>query len=94
MAPALLRVLDRLDDKPALILSDLGEILVQNRFAEALFGDHSHRTGLARSTIHRWFTDPDEWLVHPAEDRDRQSRSQVAGLRAAYGLDGTAVARR
>src|SRR5215469_17103832 len=34
VAPALLRVLDRLSDTPALILSSLGETLVQNRMAE------------------------------------------------------------
>ncbi|WP_394619357.1 helix-turn-helix transcriptional regulator [Lentzea sp. JNUCC 0626] len=84
VAPALRRVLDRLDDTPALILSNLGEILVQNRFAEALFGDSSHFTGHARSMIYRWFTDPGERLVYPAHDRDRQSRAQVANLRAAY----------
>ena len=39
VAPALLRVLDRLSDTPALILSNLGETLVQNRMADALFGD-------------------------------------------------------
>src|SRR5580693_10325585 len=48
-APALLRVLDRLSDTPALILSSLGETLVQNRMADALLGDRSHCTGLARS---------------------------------------------
>ena len=47
IAPALLRVLDRLDDTPALILSNLGETLVQNRLATALCGDRSpaHRPG-------------------------------------------------
>ncbi|MCO6007335.1 helix-turn-helix transcriptional regulator [Actinoallomurus purpureus] len=85
VAPALLRVLDRLDDTPALILSDLGETLVQNRMAEALFGDKSGYTGLARSEIYRWFTDPSERLRYPEADRDRQSRAQVANLRAAYG---------
>jgi hypothetical protein len=84
VAPALLRVLDRLDDTPALILSSLGETLVQNRMAGALFGDSSAYTGLARSGIYRWFTDPSERLVYPEDDRDRQSRAQVANLRAAY----------
>ena len=83
VAPALLRVLDRLSDTPALILSSLGETLVQNRMAEALFGDKSGRTGLARSEIYRWFTDPAERLHYPEDDRDRQSRAQVAALRAA-----------
>jgi transcriptional regulator with XRE-family HTH domain len=88
VAPALLRVLDRLSDTPALILSSLGETLVQNRMAEALFGDKSGYTGLARSEIYRWFTDPAERLRYPEDDRDRQSRAQVANLRAAYGAMG------
>jgi transcriptional regulator with XRE-family HTH domain len=88
VAPALLRVLDRLSDTPALILSSLGETLVQNRMAAALFGDQEGYTGLARSEIYRWFTDPAERLRYPEDDRDRQSRAQVANLRAAYGSMG------
>ena len=88
VAPALLRVLDRLDDTPALILSSLGETLVQNRMAAALFGDKSGYTGLARSEIYRWFTNPAERLRYPEDDRMRQSRAQVANLRAAYGSMG------
>jgi transcriptional regulator with XRE-family HTH domain len=88
VAPALLRVLDRLSDTPALILSNLGETLVQNRMADALFGDKSGHTGLARSEIYRWFTDPVERQRYPEHDRDRQSRAQVANLRAAYGSMG------
>ncbi len=88
VAPALLRVLDRLEDTPALILSNLGETLVQNRLAEALFGDKSGYTGHSRSEIYRWFTDPSERLRYPEEDRDRQSRAQVANLRAAHGAMG------
>jgi transcriptional regulator with XRE-family HTH domain len=90
VAPALLRVLDRLSDTPALIISSLGETLVQNQLAEALLGDKSGYTGLARSEIYRWFTDPAEWLRYPEGDRDRQSRAQVANLRAAYGSMGPA----
>ena len=88
VAPALLRVLDRLDDTPALILSNLGEALVQNRMADALFGDKSGYAGLARSEIYRWFTDPAERRIYPEDDRARQSRALVASLRAAYGSMG------
>lgn len=88
VAPALLRVLDRLSDTPAMILSSLGEVLVQNAMAAALLGDKSGYTGLARSEIYRWFTDPAERLRYPEDDRDRQSRSQVATLRVAYGKMG------
>ncbi|MFL6124992.1 helix-turn-helix transcriptional regulator [Actinophytocola sp.] len=85
VAPALLRVLDRLADTPALILSNLGETLVQNRLAQALFGDQSHHKGTARSEIYRWFTNPEARLHYPENDRERQSRALVASLRAAYG---------
>ncbi|GAB1817462.1 helix-turn-helix transcriptional regulator [Herbidospora sp. RD11066] len=88
VAPALLRVLDRLHDTPALILSSLGETLIANRMAQALFGDRSAYTGLARSDVYRWFTDPAERRIYPEDDHDRQSRTMVANLRAAYGTMG------
>jgi transcriptional regulator with XRE-family HTH domain len=88
VAPALLRVLDRLDDTPAMVLSNLGETLVANRLAVALFGDVSGLTGFARSDVWRWFTDAGARALYPENDRDRQSRALVANLRAAYGADG------
>ena len=88
VAPALLRVLDRLDDTPALVLSNLGETLVANRMAQALLGDPAERTGLARSDVYRWFTDPGARAVYPEADHERHAHAQVAGLRAAYGAMG------
>ena len=89
VAPGLQRVLDRLVDTPALILNALGETLVQNDAARALFGDAGGLTGMERSGIYRWFVHPEQerWR-YPEEDRDRQSRAQVASLRAAYGSMG------
>jgi transcriptional regulator with XRE-family HTH domain len=86
VSPPLMRVLDRLDDTPALILSDLGETLVQNRLAVALLGDHSRYTGLARSGFYRWFTEPDDRRRYPEAVHEHQSRQQAAGLRAAVTL--------
>ena len=83
VAPALLRVLDRLDDTPALVLSALGETLAQNSLAKALLGDHSRFTSSARSSVYRWFTDPAERALYPAAEQARQGRAQVAGLRVA-----------
>jgi transcriptional regulator with XRE-family HTH domain len=89
IAPGLLRVLDRLTDTPALILSALGETLVQNDPARALFGDVSHLRGLERSAIYRWFVHAESERAHyPEADHDRQSRAQVASLRAAHGSMG------
>src|SRR5882757_6185919 len=41
--PGLLLVLDRLDDNPAQVISDCGDVLAQNAMAAALIGDISAR---------------------------------------------------
>ncbi|SKB02089.1 Helix-turn-helix domain-containing protein [Agreia bicolorata] len=88
VAPALMRVLDRLDDTPALVLSDLGETLAQNAMATALLGDETRFTGLAASAVYRWFTDPGARSRYPQRDHDHQSRIQVAALRASVSASG------
>lgn len=89
VAPALQRVFDRLDDTPALIISTLGETLVQNALAAALLGDNVGATGLERYEPYRWFVQPEQARAHyPEEDHARNSRAQVAGLRSAYGAMG------
>jgi len=95
VSPALMRVLDRLDDTPAQVVTDLGETLAQNRLAIALLGEQTSFTGPARSFIYRWFTNPDERRIYPAADHDYQSRFHVASLRASssrHGSDGRAAA--
>ncbi|MBT2486083.1 MULTISPECIES: helix-turn-helix transcriptional regulator [unclassified Microbacterium] len=88
--PGMLRILDRLHDSPAFVVSALDEVLVQNDAARALLGDASALQGLERSGIHRWFAQPEtERSRYPERDRARQSRSQVAALRAAHGMLGT-----
>ncbi|MFJ4225247.1 helix-turn-helix transcriptional regulator [Microbacterium sp. NPDC089695] len=87
--PGMLRVLDRLDDTPAFIVSILDEVLIQNDAATALLGDVSGFEGLERSGIHRWFADPaSERHLYPERDHDQRSRVLVASLRAAYGVLG------
>jgi len=81
----LVRMLDLLGDTPALVLSDLGEVLAQNRASLLLMGDHTGHTGDRRFAIFRWFTDPAARAVHPPEEQDRRSRELVADLRAAAG---------
>ena len=88
VSPALMRVLDRLDDSPALVLSDLGDTLAENRLAVALLGDHSGLTGLEASAFYRWFTDPRDRARYPERDHARQSSIQAAGLRAALSIGG------
>ena len=86
VAPGLLRVMDRLADTPALIVSQLGEVLVQNELAKALLGASSAFSGMERSTAYRWFVHPEsEQWRYPESDRQRQSHANVASLRVAYG---------
>ena len=70
---------------PAQITSDLGVTLAQNPLAEALVGVQTQHTGLRRSLIYRWFTDPAERRIHPEDDQPLHSRIWVASLRAVHG---------
>jgi transcriptional regulator with XRE-family HTH domain len=88
VSPALLRVLDRLDDTPAQIVTQLGEVLVQNRFASALLGDRSGLTGFDRSLFYRWFTDPESRRIYPERNHVGHSRIFVSQLRAAFAQSG------
>lgn len=82
VAPGLMRVLDRLQDTPAQIMTELGETLVQTPAARTIFGDETRHTGMARSSIYRWFTDPAARNVYPSEDHATVSRNCTAGARA------------
>ena len=83
-----MRVLDRLDT-PAQVMSDLGVTLVQNDLAVALVGDQTRHTGLARHLGFRWFTDPAEREIYPAEDHAHHSRVYAAGMRGILARDTT-----
>jgi transcriptional regulator with XRE-family HTH domain len=83
-SPGLLRVLDRLET-PAQISSDLGVTLAQNPLAEALVGVQTHYSGLARSIVYRWFTDPAARRIHPEADHAQHSRIHAGSLRAVHG---------
>lgn len=81
----LIRMLDLLGDTPALVLSDLGEVLAQNQAALLLTGNHTGFSGDRRYAVYRWFTDPPARAVTPPEERERHARRLVADLRAAAG---------
>lgn len=81
VAPGLLRVLDRLDDTPAEIVTELGETLRQTRMAVALLGDLAALRGPERSIGYRWFMTPGARDLHPADDHPFYSRMYASGLR-------------
>ncbi|MBB5775409.1 helix-turn-helix transcriptional regulator [Nonomuraea jabiensis] len=88
ISPGLLRVLDRLNDTPAEIVTELGETLRQTPMGVALTGDTTRYTGPARSTGYRWFTDPAARRIHAPEDHPFLSRMYASGLREIVTLRG------
>ncbi|NYI77555.1 helix-turn-helix domain-containing protein [Nocardioides panzhihuensis] len=83
--PGMLDLLMRLDSTPAMVITDLHTVLVQNPLAVALLGDLSVHRGRSASFLYRWFTDEGTRRIYPEEDHAPQSRSFVADLRAAVG---------
>lgn len=84
--PGVMRVLDRLADTPAQVVTDLGVTLVQNRLAVALLGDQTAHDGPARSAYYRWFLGyPAERALRAEREHPAQSRTCAADLRAATG---------
>lgn len=83
VGPGLMRVLDRLTDTPAQVITLLGETLVQTPPAVALFGDQTGFSGLRRSLIYRWFTEPAARRIYPDDDHPLHGRSFAADLRKA-----------
>jgi len=83
VAPALMRILDRLQDTAAQVMGGLGETLVQTPLATALLGDQTHHEGPARSAVYRWFTDPSTRNIYLPDDHDLHGRTFTAQLRQA-----------
>ena len=86
--PGLLRLCDHLTDVPALVLSDLTEVLWQNPLADALNGPLAPEPGRANNAGWRWFTDPALREMCPPQDRARLSASHVRDLRAVWSRRG------
>jgi len=84
--PGMLDLLSRLQEStPAMVITDLHAVLLQNPLAVAMLGDLSVHRGRSASFLYRWFTDPASRQIYPREDHAAQSGSFVADLRAAVG---------
>ena len=81
--PGLIAVANRLVDVPAVIVTDLGEVVWRNPIGRALFGDLPEEPGRERNLIWKWFEDPESRPM-PEEDWDRISATHVSDLRATY----------
>lgn len=86
--PGIMRILDRLTDTPAQVVNGLGETLVQTRLAVALVGNETEFTGLNRSLVYRWFTDPRARRIYPEADHSLNSRLFTSEIRAVYSRQG------
>jgi transcriptional regulator with XRE-family HTH domain len=88
VSPGMLRVLDRLDDTPAEVVTELGVTLRQNALGVALTGDSTSYAGPARSLGYRWFTDPDARRRHHADEHEFLSRLYASHARAVATIRG------
>jgi transcriptional regulator with XRE-family HTH domain len=88
ISPGLLRILDRLDDTPAEIVTELGETLRQTPMGVALTGDTTGFTGPMRSLGYRWFAHPAGRRLHDPRDHAFLSRMFASGLRGIVTLRG------
>ncbi|MCW2495681.1 helix-turn-helix transcriptional regulator [Jatrophihabitans sp.] len=82
VSPGLLHVLDRLTDAPAFVVSDIGDLLVENQLSKLTMGERAGLPGRQRNFPWNWFTDPSVRLRFPADERPVHSRTHVADLRA------------
>ncbi|WP_210603316.1 helix-turn-helix transcriptional regulator [Brevibacterium oceani] len=81
--PGLIAVADRLVDVPAVIVTDLGEVIWANPLGRALFTDLPEAPGRERNLIWKWFEDPESRPM-PEEDWEKISAAHVSDLRATY----------
>lgn len=81
ISPGVLRILDRLTDTPAEVVTELGETLRQTPFGVALVGDLTRFTGPSRSIGYRWFMEPGARDLYLPEDHEFYSRLYTSGLR-------------
>jgi transcriptional regulator with XRE-family HTH domain len=81
--PSVLRLLERLEDTPALVCDAKYDVLAWNPMAAALLGDFSALPEPERNVVWRFFTDPRARERHDPADAARFARESVADLRAA-----------
>ena len=89
IGPALLRILDRLQDTPVEIITELGETLRQSPLGVALTGDSTRFTGPSRSIAYRWFADPATRRLYDPADHPYLSRVFASGLREVVTVRGS-----
>jgi len=86
--PGMLRILDRLQDTPAMLLNRCGETLAQTPAHVAFAGEQTNYEGMARSEIYRWFADPDSRNLYREPELSTHGRMLASWLRSVATADG------
>lgn len=81
VSPGLLRILDRLQDTPAEVVTELGETLRQTPVSIALTGDLTGYQGPSRSIYYRWFAEPATRRLYDPAEHDYLTRLWACALR-------------
>ena len=74
----LVRMLDRLVDTPAAIVTAVGETLVQTPVCVEVFGDETRSTGHARCAAYRWSPVPGVDGAHPRAGQRQRGAPRAA----------------
>jgi transcriptional regulator with XRE-family HTH domain len=88
VSPGMQRILDRLTDTPAEIVTELGETLRQTPMGVALTGDTASLEGPYRSIGYRWFASSGARDLYAPEEHEYLSRLYASGLRQIATLRG------
>jgi len=86
--PGMLRIMDRLQDTPALLLNRCGEAVAQTPAHVAFAGELTNFEGMERSEAYRWFVHPESRLLYQEPELSRHSRLLVSMLRQVATADG------
>jgi transcriptional regulator with XRE-family HTH domain len=86
--PGMLRILDRLQDTPAMLLNRHGETVAQTRAHVAFAGEQTNYDGFERSEVYRWFAHPEERALYAEPEVGTHSRLLVSKLRTVATIDG------
>lgn len=82
--PSVLRLLDRIPDLPAVVLSAKSDVLAWNPLAAALFGDFSQLPPAQRNLLWQRFLGPGADSAHTAEEAGVDAADCVGCLRTAH----------
>ncbi|WP_167002817.1 helix-turn-helix transcriptional regulator [Mumia sp. ZJ430] len=80
---SILRLLERLEDQPAVVLSAKGDVLAWNPLAAALLGDFSVQPLTQRNIVRQRFSGEPGRVSVPEEEAQRTAAQSVTSLRAA-----------